>query len=99
MSQRFASFNSLAKQELAEAASFYELEAPGLGEAFLKAVESAVAGLLIHPESGPVARGSIRRKVLMRFPYTLIYRLRGDEIRILAVMHQKRRPSYWVGRS
>lgn len=98
MNRRFASFNSLAKQELAEAASFYELEASGLGKAFLKEVESAVEGLLAHPESGPVARGLIRRKVLSRFSYTLIYRLRGDEIRILAVMHQKRRPSYWVGR-
>jgi plasmid stabilization system protein ParE len=41
----------------------------------------------------------LRRFVLPRFPYSLIYRhLGADEVRILAVAHQKRRPRYWTGR-
>jgi plasmid stabilization system protein ParE len=58
-----------------------------------------LAQLLAHPEAAPVARGTIRRKLLRRFSYSLLYTLRPDEIRILAVMHQSRRPFYWSGRT
>ena len=30
-----------------------------------------------------------------RFPYSIYYRLSSDEIGILAVTHQSRRPDYW----
>jgi len=40
----------------------------------------------------------VRRKQLGRFPYQLLYRVDGEEIRILAVMHKRRRPLYWVER-
>lgn len=32
------------------------------------------------------------------FPYPLIYRLRDDTVRVIAVAHHSRRPGYWVGR-
>ena len=96
---RFASFNVLAKQELSEAADYYEAEAAGLGARFVNGVESTVADLLEYPHSAPVIRGTIRARPLRHFPYRLLYRAFEDEIRILAVMHQKRRPFYWVGRS
>jgi hypothetical protein len=34
-----------------------------------------------------------------QFLYALLYSAGSDDIRILAVMHLKRRPSYWVARS
>jgi hypothetical protein len=33
-----------------------------------------------------------------RFPYAVLYSIKPDRIRVLAVMNQKRRPMYWVGR-
>jgi toxin ParE1/3/4 len=36
--------------------------------------------------------------VFTRFPFTLVYRLRGDEVEILAVAHARRRPGYWRSR-
>lgn len=93
-----ASFHDLAKVELNEAAQYYEAETPGLGAAFLAEVERSIATLIEHPESGPVVRGFVRRRVLRRFPYGLLYRVRSDQIRILAVMNLKRRPAYWIGR-
>jgi hypothetical protein len=41
-------------------------------------------------------RGSIRRRLIRRFPYALLYRVKPTEVRILAVMNLKRRPAYWV---
>ncbi len=44
-------------------------------------------------------RGSVRRLVVSRFPYSILYRrLAGGEIRVLAVAHHKRRPEFWHGR-
>jgi hypothetical protein len=43
-------------------------------------------------------RGDVRCKALGRFPYQLLYSQHGDEVRVLAVMHKRRRPMYWAGR-
>ena len=93
------SFHSLATFELNEAAQFYENESRGLGQAFVSEVERCADEVLRYPEAGPVVRGSIRRRLLRRFPYALLYRVKPTELRILAVMNLKRRPSYWVGRT
>jgi hypothetical protein len=51
-----------------------------------------------HPEAGMILQGGVRRRLLRRFPYALLYRIKPSGIRILAVMNLKRRPTYWVGR-
>ena len=93
------SFNEQARSELQEAAHYYGLESPTLRVAFLDAIDVALAGLREQPKSAPIVRGTIRCKPIRRFPYSLLYTLRPGEIRILAVMHQSRRPFYWLGRS
>ena len=49
-------------------------------------------------ESAPVIRGEVRGKVVSRFPYTLMYRVEGGFVLVLAVAHQKQRPEYWIDR-
>lgn len=93
------SFNALAERELNDAAQYYELESPGLGAAFLTEVERSCQAITEYPQAGPVVSGSIRRRLLRRFPYALLYAVRTDTVRVLAVMNLKRRPAYWVGRS
>jgi plasmid stabilization system protein ParE len=93
-----ASFHELADRELNEAAQYYELETPGLGLAFVNEVERCVRSISQHPEAGTAVQGPVRRRLLRRFPYALLYSIKPDGIRILAVMNQKRRPTYWVGR-
>jgi toxin ParE1/3/4 len=87
-----------ARAELLEAVQYYESESLGLGAAFLSSVDEGIEYLLAFPESAPVLYGKVRRKTISRFPYNLLYSLRPGEIRILAVMHQRRRPFYWLGR-
>jgi plasmid stabilization system protein ParE len=92
-------FHPLAEQELTEAATYYEEQKIGLGSEYLEAVEQAVNCLMYYPEIGAKIRGSIRRLVLPKFPYSLLYRvLEGEEIRILAVAHHQRKPFYWSRR-
>lgn len=92
------SFHRLAKRELMEAAHYYDAESPGLGPEFLKEIEHCLKSILEFPEAGPVLAGSVRRRFARRFPYAVLYSLKPAKIRVLAVMHLKRRPMYWVGR-
>jgi len=90
--------SSLAEQELAEAASFYDSQVSGLGKDFVSSVEVAIEGIKRHPSAWPIVRPAIRRKRLARFPYALVYREYPDMIVVLAVMHLHRRPDYWADR-
>jgi toxin ParE1/3/4 len=93
-----AAFHKLAERELNEAAQYYELETPGLGVAFLNEVEECQRSIELHPGAGTVIQGRVRRRLLHRFPYALLYSITPRRIRILAVMNLKRRPAYWIGR-
>ena len=92
------SFHRLADYELNEAIQYYELERPGLGSAFLREAERCLRFISEHPQAGRELLGQVRRLLLRRFPFGLLYTLKPDGIRILAVMNLKRRPAYWVGR-
>ncbi|SRR5713101_7149196 len=91
-------FHRLAERELNEAAQYYDLENPGLGSSFLQEVGRCLESIEAHPEAGAILRRSVRRRLLRRFPYAILYKIEPDTTRILAVMNLKRRPTYWVGR-
>ena len=93
------SFNPLAEQELNDAAQYYEIESPGLGAAFLAEVQRCCEGIVQYPGAGHIVMGSIRRRLVRRFPYAILYATRPGVVRVLAVMNLKRRPTYWAGRS
>lgn len=88
-------FHEDARAELAEASHYYEDRVPGLGQALIVDVEKAVSEILGHPKGYKLISKNLRRKVLSRFPYSLIYAVELDRIRIMAVAHHKRRPEYW----
>lgn len=92
------SFHPAANRELLEAFNHYEDQVEQLGFRFLQEVEKAVGLLLVYPEAAPRIAGEVRCYTLNRFPYSIIYRLRRDRLRILAIANQSRRPFYWIGR-
>jgi toxin ParE1/3/4 len=92
-------FHPLAEQELIEAAAYYQEQKLELGLEYLEEVEHAINFLIRYPEAGSIIRGSIRRLILPKFPYYLLYRLlENEQIRILALAHHKRKPQYWINR-
>ncbi len=50
------------------------------------------------PQLGRPRYPGVRTWALKRFPYTLVYRVEGDLITVIAVAHQSREPRYWVDR-
>ena len=92
-------FHPLAEQELVDVASYYEEQNQGLGLDYLTEVEGAINLLMRYPAAGVVVRRFVRRLILPKFPYSLLYRVVDDDlIRILAIAHHKRKPVYWIGR-
>ena len=96
---RRISFHRLAELELNDAALYYEREKRGLGVKFLDEIDRYIEAILKNPNAGHSVRGPVRRRILRRFPYGILYSVKEDAIRILAIMNLKRRPTYWVERS
>ncbi|MEN6334729.1 MAG: type II toxin-antitoxin system RelE/ParE family toxin [Phycisphaerales bacterium] len=95
---RLLVIHEAAEAELNEAADFYDLRSSGLGSAFIDEVHYAIGKIAEFPEAAPLIQDRVRRRHIARFPYSLIYSVRRDEIRVLAVAHQRRRPFYWRSR-
>ena len=93
-----AVWHELAVEEFLSATKWYEDHRHGLGTEFEVACRAAIALIEQHPLSFPVVHGEIRRVVLRRFPYTIFYRAREDELLIVAIMHERRDPRRWRSR-
>ena len=93
-------FHPEARAEFMAAAAYYNEQAPGLGAHFVDEVERTVQLIAEQPVLGlPVeATHGLRRWVLRRFPYYLIYRSEPGTTLILAIAHQRKRPGYWRSR-
>lgn len=87
-----------AHQDLAEAYGWYEDRRTGLGEDFLTTVDACFARIKRHPEIYPVAYETLRRAILRRFPYTIIYEVTPDAITVYGVLHTARDPEKWRDR-
>jgi toxin ParE1/3/4 len=87
-----------ADRDLSDGAIYYAQEGNAeLGFAFIEEFERALGLLCAQPQLGAPWRGR-RRFPLRRFPYSIIYYTKGDEIRVIALAHHRRRPGYWAGR-
>ncbi len=91
-------FHEAAAAELTEAVEYYDATAEGLGDRLLAEVNEAVRHIEQFPESAAVVDYNVRRKVLARFPYSILYIVQQRELVILAIAHQSRRPNYWLDR-
>lgn len=88
-------FRPEAETELLQAQQWYELQSPGLGYEFARAVEVAVEAIIAMPQGHPIIHDQLRHALLRRFPYSLIYQLSATEIVVLSCFHHKRKPDSW----
>lgn len=91
-------YHEAAVDELLNEIGYLELRAKGLGRRFYEEVRRAEHLIAQFPESAPEVKPNIRKQLLLKFRYSLIYSREKDGVLILAVAHQSRRPKYWVGR-
>jgi plasmid stabilization system protein ParE len=87
-----------AEEELSEAIRYYEDVEPGLGQDFAVEIYSAVQRAVANPRAWTVLDGEVRRSLVRRFPYGVLYAEDDGGILVVAVMHLHREPGYWKGR-
>jgi plasmid stabilization system protein ParE len=90
-------------EEFSEAAAWYEMQRPGLAKHFLEELAAAVAAVRARPASFPRLSGMprdvlVRRALLQRFPYAVLFVELAEAIQVVAVAHLKRDPNYWLNR-
>jgi toxin ParE1/3/4 len=66
---------------------------------FLSAVKQTVERISTHPEAGAPLAGELRKRIVIGFPYYIIYRVWEEYIYLVAVAHHSRRPGYWRDRA
>lgn len=91
-------FLILAQRELDDAVTWYNEQAAGSGQEFLDELDRVVRRAVTFPMSCPEIEPGVRRCLLARFPYGLIYGVDRKTIVVVAVAHLHREPRYWVGR-
>jgi plasmid stabilization system protein ParE len=91
-------FGRLVKWDLAEAYDWYEEREEGLGETFLDAFEARVEAIRENPRSFPVVHRDVRRSLLRRFPYMVLYRVESLQVTVIGCLHGRRDPRSWQER-
>lgn len=85
-------FHPEAEAEFIEAVSFYDKVESSLGEEFSLEVLAALSNVLSYPNAWPTLEVGVRRCLVNRFPYGILYGVEPDRGFVLALMHLHRRP-------
>jgi plasmid stabilization system protein ParE len=91
-------FHAAAQAELEEATHYYDQQQPGLGDEFAEEVRRTLERIQQLPDAWTRLTEQVRRCRTNRFPYGVVYAVRGAEILVLAVMHLRRKPGFWADR-
>jgi toxin ParE1/3/4 len=92
-------FTPSASAELIEAQDWYEREASGLGRRFRQAIDVSVERIGVNPRQFPVVFKNVRRALLRRFPYSLLFILEDEVLLVIACFHASRDPLHWQKRT
>ena len=88
-----------AEDDLNEVFAWYEDIRVGLGEEFIESVEHVLNTISRSPKIYPSVHEDIRRAFTRKFPFGIFYFESGETIIVLAVMHARKHPSAWRGRT
>ncbi|MCF0042222.1 type II toxin-antitoxin system RelE/ParE family toxin [Dyadobacter fanqingshengii] len=90
----------LAKQDIREAATWYNEQQPDLGKRFIKFIRSKVKRISENPQLYPVRYHAVRTAVVDVFPFTIHFVVNESDrtILITAVLHTSQSPEKWFER-
>ncbi|MCK5648656.1 MAG: type II toxin-antitoxin system RelE/ParE family toxin [Gammaproteobacteria bacterium] len=85
--------------EIKASYDWYQKKADGLGDDFLNELESAYQAISELPDTWPKFQRGFRRFLLSKFPFSIIYQASNEFVYVVAVMHNSRKPEYWLKRT
>lgn len=92
------SFHPQAANEFEDAVIYYEDCQIGLGKQLAQEIDAAIQLVLAYPLAWALVDHQVRRMLVRRFPFGLLYTVMNDNVYILAVMNLNKAPNYWKTR-
>lgn len=89
-------FHPEVSAEVKAAYHWYQQQAVGLGDDFIVELESAYQKVVANPQRWKIFEKGFRRYLLFKFPFSVIYRESGNCVYVVAVMHNRKKPNYWL---
>ena len=87
-----------ADNDAQQAIRWYDERDSELGDDFLRKVIDCITSIEQNPQQFPVVHRQMRRALVRRFPYEILYEIENDEIIIYAIYHCARDPEVWQRR-
>ncbi|MEW6235475.1 MAG: type II toxin-antitoxin system RelE/ParE family toxin [Candidatus Omnitrophota bacterium] len=81
-----------AENDLTNAFSWYEDKRKGLGYDFILQVDSSLHFIQRIPFAHPIEYKDVRKCLIKKFPYKILYIIVDEKVIVLAVIHGKRNP-------
>jgi len=91
-------FRVEAQAEFDEAFDWYEQQRAGLGVEFLISVAEILENIGSFPKAYEIVFDDVRRAVVHKFPYLVLYIIEPSQVVVMAVFHSKRDPQVWQDR-
>lgn len=92
-------YHPLAVSDLNDAVEYYNRQRYDLGDQLRSEVYAAIGRASLSPNLFPVIDLRMRRCLVHRFPYSVLFRqINTDTVRILVVRHQRRHPKFGLDR-
>lgn len=70
----------------------------GLGVDFVGRIRVVLERIALNPRLHAMVYGDVRKAVVTRFPYIVLYREESGELVVISVFHSSRDPSTWQAR-
>ncbi|MBN1671376.1 MAG: type II toxin-antitoxin system RelE/ParE family toxin [Kiritimatiellae bacterium] len=86
-------YHPSVQRDVSEILGYYQDISTRLSDEFWDEFMDAVESVRENPTRHHFDQSGLRRCNLHRFPYHILFRIRGDCVRILVVRHHRRRPS------
>jgi mRNA-degrading endonuclease RelE of RelBE toxin-antitoxin system len=90
--------HDLAEEELWNAVDYYDEKRHRLGKELALELQDFMRTIREHPARFPIVKGGIRKCVLKRFPYVIIFEIKEEVVFVLAIFHSSRNPDVWEER-
>jgi plasmid stabilization system protein ParE len=91
-------FHPDVAEDIKGAYLWYEKQLQGLGDRFLLELEDGYSAIINFPNSWANSQYGFKRYILNKFPFSIIYKIINNQIMIISVMHNSRKPNYWQDR-
>ncbi len=91
-----------AAAELYATVEWYEAKRDGLGIDFRDSIDETIENIRQYADRGTpllaIVSRTVRRHLVPKFPYQVIYYVDGTDLVVIAIAHTSRRPHYWQTR-